>query len=114
MAPQNSALAVYLHADRRGISDEGRFLLQVGLQGAERYGGRRPAMNLGLVLDMRGEIPNDVAIGIRALIEAFNQAKEPGDRFSLIVAGRGDATQVEPERPPLNSAPSFWKNFKPR
>jgi hypothetical protein len=94
-APEGSALAVYLHADRRGITDEGRVLLQVGLQGTQRHGGRRPAMNLGIVLDLRGEITSDVAIGLRSLIDAFNQAKEPGDRFRLFVAGHSEDLVVD-------------------
>jgi hypothetical protein len=72
-------------------------LLQVGLEGTPRHGGRRPAMNLALVLDLRNEISSDVVMGVRALLEAFNQAKEPGDRFRIFVAGKPGALVVEPE-----------------
>ena len=94
-APEGSALAVYLHADRRGITDEGRVLLQVGLQGTQRHGGRRSVMNLGIVLDLREKLTSDVAIGLRSLIDAFNKAKEPGDRFRLFVAGRSEDLVVD-------------------
>jgi TonB family protein len=96
-APDASALAVYLHADRRGLAEEGRLLLQVGIEGTPRHGGRRPAMNLALVLDLRNEIPSDVAVGVRSLLEAFNRAKQPGDRFRVFVAGRPGGLVVAPE-----------------
>ena len=86
--PARSALAVFLHADRRAVDGETRLLLQVGLQGTERYGGRRPAMNVSLVLDLDDEVPVESAAALRAVVTAFGQAREPGDRFRLIVAGR--------------------------
>ena len=96
-APESSALAVYLHADRRGIAEEGRLLVQVGLKGTPRQGGRRHATNLGLVLDLRGEIPQDTTVGMHALVDAFQQAKEPGDSFRLVIAGKAGAAVVEPD-----------------
>ena len=95
-APDKSALAVYLHADRRGISGRSRTLLQVGLKGTPKYGGRRPAMNISLVLDLRGEIPKPVALGLRALLDAFNQASEPGDCFRVVAAGKPGAMVIDP------------------
>lgn len=97
-APQDSALAVYLHADRPGISATGRALVQVGLQAGLRRAGRRPAMNVALVLDLQGEAPDLVAIGMRSLVRALNAAREPGDRFRLIAAGREPGALVEPEQ----------------
>jgi hypothetical protein len=72
-------------------------LLQVGLQGALRHGGRRPAMNLGIVLDLRGELPLNVAASVRALLDSLNEAKQAGDRFRVVVAGRPGATVVAPD-----------------
>jgi TonB family protein len=95
--PDASAIAVYLQADRRGVPGEGRMLLQVGLEGTPRHGGRRPAMNLALVLDLRNETSADVALGVRSLIEAFNRAKEPGDRFRVFVAGKSGGLVVPAE-----------------
>jgi TonB family protein len=96
-APDGSALAVYLHADGRALAGEGRLLVQVGLEGAPRHGGRRPAMNVALVLDVREGLPTDDAIRVRALLEAFNRARESGDRFRLLLAGRPGGCVVEPE-----------------
>jgi len=95
--PQDSALAINLHADRRGLTEDGRLLVQVGLKGTVRQGGRRPAMSLALVLDLRGDVSPATDAGIRAIVDAFNQAREPGDRFHVIVAGRPGAVVVEPE-----------------
>jgi len=95
--PESSALAVYLHADRTGLPERGRVLLQVGLQATPRHGGRRPAMNLAVVLDPRSSESDDVAAGIRALLVALAQAREPGDRFRLFVAGPdGRRAAIEP------------------
>ena len=39
-APKNAALAVYLHSDRTGLDGQGRMLVQIGLQAADRRGGQ--------------------------------------------------------------------------
>ena len=93
-APRDAALAVDVHADRRGLLGPGRMLVQVGLKGAERAGGRRPAMSVALVLDLRGEVPMDTASGMRALAGALSRAREAGDRFSLVVVGRPGGVAV--------------------
>ncbi len=87
-APVSSSLAVYLQADQKSLAGKGRLLVQVGIKGIERQAGRRPAMNVGVILDLRGEIPIDVASGMRALLTELLQAKELGDRIRLVVAGR--------------------------
>ncbi len=87
-APVSSSLAVYLQADQKSLEGKGRLLVQVGIKGIERQAGRRPAMNVGVILDLRGEIPIDVASGMRALLTELLQAKELGDRIRLVVAGR--------------------------
>lgn len=94
--PSSAALAVSLQADRRGLNERGRLLVQVGLRGTPRSGGRRPAMNVALVLDLRGEVPAQVAEGMRALVAAVGRAKSAGDRFRLVVAGRPGAVVLQP------------------
>ncbi len=86
--PTDGALAVYLHADRRGISEATRMRIQVGLQGTTRRSGRRPAMNVGVVLDLRGSHAAEDEAAMRALIDALVQARDLGDTFSVTVAGR--------------------------
>ena len=110
-SPNNAAVAVYLHADRQGVAEESRFLVQVGLKAIERHAGRRPAMNVGVVLDLRGEIPVDVAATMRALLLALNEAKELGDRFRLVVAGRPGGLVLEPDDFRHGTLAVAWNRF---
>lgn len=96
-APTNSALAVYLNADKKGISEPSRMLLQVGLQATSQLSGNRPAMNVGIVLDARGELSVDIQPQIQALLKAFQEAKDITDRFSLTIAGKNEEIVVTPE-----------------
>ncbi len=95
-APDHSALALQLHADRRAVEGESRTRLQIGLQSTSRHGGRRPAMNIAVVLDLRGAFTDEVATGMRALVDSMGRAGDLGDRFRLIVAGRPGGVIVEP------------------
>ncbi len=97
-APGDAALAVYLHADAPAIEGPTRMRLQVGLKAAERQGGHRPAMNIGLVVDTRGITDANTGARIRALIAALNRVRQPEDRFSLTVAGPDGGLLVPPEQ----------------
>lgn len=90
--PAQSALAVYLHADRSGIEGESRLLVQVGLQGTHRHSGLRPPLQVAVVLDARGAVSPEVAASMRAVLDAFLAARDVGDRFALFAAGK----RVEP------------------
>jgi len=94
--PDAAALAVYLHGDRTGVEARERMLVQIGLKATSRRAGVRPAMNVGLVLDLRGQVETEEATEIRALLQAFAAASELGDRFSLTVAGRPGGTILPP------------------
>ena len=96
-AADAAALRLYLHADTRGIRGPTRLRIQVGLKGAERQGGHRPAMNVGLVVDLRDKRDATLGPRIRALVTALERARQPGDRFSLVVAGSGGGTVIAPE-----------------
>jgi TonB family protein len=85
--PRGAALSLHLHADRRAVRGPARALVQVGLQGTSRYGGRRPEMNIAVVLDWRGSHSAQVDASIRALLFALDRARDVGDRFTLTVAG---------------------------
>ena len=95
-APDDAALALYLHSDRAVVSGPSRVLLQVGLRGTERHGQARAAMNLALVLDLRSVPSTDQAAAMRALALALAAARTAGDRFALVVAGRAGALVVPP------------------
>jgi hypothetical protein len=96
--PEDAALALYLHGDTQAIQGPTRLRLQVGIKGAERQGGRRPAMNVGLVVDLRDTLDQATNGRLRALILSLERARQPGDRFSLTVAGPGGGMLVVPER----------------
>lgn len=89
-APRSAAMNLFLHADQRAVQGATRLLLQVGLKGTPRHSGRRPAMNVGLVVDRRQPLSDARAALLRALLHAFVQARQNGDRFSLSVAGRAE------------------------
>jgi hypothetical protein len=95
-APQDAALAVYLHSDAAFAEGPTRLRVQVGLKGAERQGGHRPAMNVGLVLDMASVTDPDTGAKVRALITALERMRQPEDRFSLTVAGPSGGLLVPP------------------
>jgi len=95
--PQHSAMGLFLHADKRAVQGQTRLLLQVGLKGSARHSGRRPAMNVGIVLDLRGSLSNQQSTLFRALLQAFIQARQSGDQFMLSVAGRAGGVLLQPE-----------------
>ena len=84
--PENSAMGLYLQADKAAVSGVSRVRLQIGLQGAERKG-VRPTMNVGLLLDLSGSEHKPSAQEVRAIVTALASSHQPGDRFSLSVAG---------------------------
>lgn len=96
-SPTDAALAVYLHADKPAIEKTSRLMLQVGIQGTERRSGNRPAMNVGLVLDLNGELPVSLASRFRTLVDAFREVKDVGDHFSLTVSGKPGGLMVPQE-----------------
>lgn len=86
--PQHTALATYLHTDKTHVDGPTRMRLQVGIQASERESGQRPAMNLAVVLDMRGATSKHFDTEVRALLNSLTEVKQSGDRFSLTVAGQ--------------------------
>jgi hypothetical protein len=96
-APEDAAVAVFLHADTPAVQGPTRLRVEVGLKGAEREGGHRPAMNVGVVVDLRTVAKDGSGPRLRALILALERLQQPGDRFSLTVAGPGGGLLVPPE-----------------
>jgi len=95
--PENAALATYLHADKRTINGRSRLRIQVGLQASEKRSGLRPDMNVGVVLDLRRPLDDATGAKLRALVAALARARQPGDRFSITVAGHPGGLLVAPE-----------------
>jgi len=94
-APADNALALSLMADANSVSAHDlshgptRMRLQVGIRGIEHRRGQRPAMNVGVVVDLPANAPDEVRIATRALLDAMLQSKQAGDRFSLVMTGSG-------------------------
>jgi hypothetical protein len=86
-----------LHADRAGLADRGRMLVQVGLQATDRHAGRRGAMNVAVVLDLGYPTEEETAIAMRSLVRALAEARDGGDRFHLIGAGYAGGTVLGPD-----------------
>jgi len=95
--PENAALATYLHADKRAINGRSRLRIQVGLQASLKRSGLRPDMNVGVVLDLRRPVDDTTGVKLRALVAALARARQPGDRFSITVAGHPGGLLVAPE-----------------
>ena len=95
--PENSGLAAYLHADKRAVSGPSRLRIQVGLQASLKRSGLRPDMNVGVVLDLRRPVDDATGAKLRALVTALARARQPGDRFSITVAGHPGGLLVAPE-----------------
>jgi hypothetical protein len=95
--PGNAALAAYLHADKPTVDGRSRLRVQVGLQASEKRSGLRPDMNVGVVLDLRRPLDDAAGTKLRALVNALTKARQPGDRFSITVAGHPGGLIVGPE-----------------
>lgn len=95
--PDGAALGLALSADQRAVSGETRVLLQVGLQATSRRAGRRPPLDVALVLDLTGSLSEGTEASMRALSLALCRARRSGDRFRLIVAGRPGGILVDPD-----------------
>jgi len=98
-APADNALALSLMTDASSVSTNDlapgltRMRLQVGIRGIEHRRGQRPAMNVGVVVDLPADAPDEVRIATRALLDALLQSKQAGDRFSLVMTGRQGQTR---------------------
>ncbi len=104
-ATSTGALSVFVHADRSGLTEKGRLLVQVGIRAAENHARRRPPMNIGVVLDLPESMTADTASATTALLESLEASQELGDRFRLIVPGAGEVLGPESfRRGPLTVA----------
>lgn len=86
-APAETALALYVHADRRAADARSRTIVQVGLKASSRRAGRRPAMHVAVVLDARTALDAEAQSRVRALLDALSRSRDTGDRMSLFAAG---------------------------
>lgn len=92
--PRGAALSIDLQSDRPYLAEPGRMLVQVGIKATHRQSAMRPAMNVALVLDLRGADANFA--DFEALTWALEKARLPGDRMSLIVIGKSGRVLIKP------------------
>ncbi len=98
-APRDSALSLYVSSSAPSISAPTRSLVQIGIQGAEQRGTRRPPMNIAIVADLRdSRAPVEERSLVREVLLAFQRAKEIGDRFSVTLVGPASTTYLKPEQ----------------
>jgi hypothetical protein len=95
--PTDNALALSLMADTGAAEGVTRMRLQVGLQAIEHRRGQRPSMNLAVVLDLPDSAGDGERIAARALLEALLDARQAGDRFSLVMAGANGGLRIPPD-----------------
>ena len=96
-APSNSALAVFLNADRSYTAGKSRVLLQVGLKGTKQRTGVRPAIKAAVVLDIDPRSPEADKNAARELLFSLARAKQPGDEFSLYSVSKQGVTVTPPK-----------------
>lgn len=95
-APQHAALGVFIQSDQAFMAGSTRALLQIGITGTQRKSGLRPAMNIGLVVDLRDAFQPSMQNQLITLLEAFRKARSIGDHFSLTVVGKPGGTLIAP------------------
>lgn len=94
--PTSAALALTVTSDQSAVEGASRLLLQVGMRATDRAGGARPALNVGLILDLRGSLTPEVVGNFKALLLAFEKSAQSGDRFSVTIAGRIGGVIIRP------------------
>ncbi|MFT7581958.1 MAG: hypothetical protein ACI9MR_003639, partial [Myxococcota bacterium] len=97
-APDDRALAVFLSSDAVATEGPVRMTLQIGIKGAERAAARRASLNLALVVDLasiRDEADRQV---LWSMADALANARQTGDRFTLVTAGLAEVTQLAPDQ----------------
>ncbi|GMV39718.1 MAG: hypothetical protein AMXMBFR64_14340 [Myxococcales bacterium] len=84
--PEDAGIGVTVDVDKRFLERPGRVLLQVGLQGSQRYGWRRPPLDVVLVID--GPAHNeDPEMAFAVASELLTQLG-PQDHLGVIVSGQ--------------------------
>jgi TonB family protein len=91
-----SALSLFVHADRSGITSKSRLLVQVGIRASDHHGRRRPPMNVGVVLHLPENVSLSDASAVTSLVQSLASSREAGDRFRVITTGAG-AKEIPPE-----------------
>jgi hypothetical protein len=83
--PESAGLALEASLNRASFDGPGRAILQVALRGSERYGWRRPPLDVALVID--GAALRDSGEEVVETIVELLRRLGPQDRMGVLVAG---------------------------
>ena len=102
--PERNGMALTASIDTRWLDKPGRVFLQVGLRGSDRFGWRRPPLELVLVVDSPA-----LDSGLGPLVEVLSALLHglgPQDRLALHVAGTGEVVPLSRIRSLQTSLPA--------
>lgn len=83
--PAHDGLGLLAAMDRTSVDGPGRVFLQVGLRGSERFGWRRPPLELVVVLDTASLAGQNA--DLEALVSALLEKLGPQDRLAVLTTG---------------------------
>jgi len=96
--PARDGLAVTASVDATHIEDPQRVFLQVGLRGSDRYGWRRPPLDVALVIDP--SVPAQApGVATRFVIDLLRKLGS-ADRLAIVIADATPTTHLELARTP--------------
>ncbi len=84
-APNDAGLALTAQLDRRYVDKPGRVVLQVGLQGSQRFGWRRPPIDVVLVVD-QPVLANEAEVLVEAVTGLLRRLGAQ-DRVGVVLVG---------------------------
>ena len=84
-SPTDGGLALTASLDRRWIDKPGRVVLQIGLQGSQRFGWRRPPIDVALVVD-QPVLASDETVLVEAVTGLIRRLGAQ-DRLAVVLVG---------------------------
>ena len=105
--PRRAGMAVAASLSTRWLERPGRVFLQIGLRGSERFGWRRPPLQLVLVVD--GPALSDGGVAAASAIRALLRRLGSKDRLAVVVSGQTPTVLA-----PLSRVRSLRSELVPR
>ena len=106
--PERAGMALTASVDTRWLDRPGRVFLQVGLRGSDRFGWRRPPLELVLVIDAQA-IAGNVEPAVETLA-ALLRGLGAQDRLAVLVSG----TRAPVELAPLSRIRALQGSLPPK
>ncbi|NRB38558.1 MAG: hypothetical protein HRU20_08840 [Pseudomonadales bacterium] len=95
-APRSAAMGLYLQSNKNAVNGPTRLLLQVGLKSVNKKSGRRPAMNMVLLLDARHLHKADHKL-LQGFFNALLKQKRIDDSYTVLLAGNQASLSIPAE-----------------